>query len=52
MNATYGFHATMTARPGPGDRLVARLLTAMTGAGPAPLVAAQAQPHDEGRVAP
>ena len=30
MNATYGFRATMTARPGKGDELVALLLTAAT----------------------
>jgi quinol monooxygenase YgiN len=35
MNATYGFRATMTARPGKGDQLVALLLTATTGMGPA-----------------
>src|SRR5258707_14061937 len=35
MKATYGFRATMTARPGKGDELVALLLTATTGTGPA-----------------
>ena len=35
MNATYGFRATMTSRPGKGDELVALLLTAASGAGPA-----------------
>ena len=35
MNATYGFRATMTAQPGKGDELVALLLSATTGAGPA-----------------
>jgi quinol monooxygenase YgiN len=35
MNATYGFHATMTARPGKGDELVDILLRATTGTGPA-----------------
>jgi quinol monooxygenase YgiN len=35
MNATYGFRATMTAKAGKGDELVALLLSATTGAGPA-----------------
>jgi quinol monooxygenase YgiN len=35
MKATYGFRATMRARPGKGDELVALLLTAATDAGPA-----------------
>ena len=35
MNATYGFQATMTARPGKGDALVTLLLGATTGTGPA-----------------
>jgi quinol monooxygenase YgiN len=35
MRATYGFHATMTARPGKGDELVDVLLSATTGMGPA-----------------
>lgn len=33
MNATYGFHATMTALPGKGGELVDVLLGAMTAAG-------------------
>ncbi len=35
MKATYGFHATMTARPGKGNELAALLLTATSGTGPA-----------------
>jgi quinol monooxygenase YgiN len=35
MKATYGFRATLTARPGQGDELVDVLLTATTGTGPA-----------------
>jgi quinol monooxygenase YgiN len=35
MKATYGFRATLTARPGKGDKLVEVLLTAATGTGPA-----------------
>ena len=35
MKATYGFHATMTARPGKGDELIDVLLSATTGMGPA-----------------
>ena len=35
MKATYGFRATMKARPGKGDELVDLLLTATTGSGPA-----------------
>jgi quinol monooxygenase YgiN len=35
MKATYGFRATMKARPGKGDELVALLLTAATDSGPA-----------------
>jgi quinol monooxygenase YgiN len=35
MNATYGFRATMTARSGKGDELVALLLGATSGDGPA-----------------
>lgn len=35
MKATFGFRATMTARPGKGDELVALLLTATNGTGPA-----------------
>jgi quinol monooxygenase YgiN len=35
MNATYGFHATMTARSGKGDELVDILLRATTSTGPA-----------------
>ncbi|MFT3706167.1 MAG: antibiotic biosynthesis monooxygenase [Archangium sp.] len=35
MKATYGFHATMTARPGMGDALVNTLLTAVAPGGPA-----------------
>jgi quinol monooxygenase YgiN len=35
MKATYGFRATMKARPGKGDELIDLLLTATTGAGPA-----------------
>ena len=35
MKATYGFRATMTARSGKGDELVALLLSATTGEGPA-----------------
>jgi quinol monooxygenase YgiN len=34
MNVNYGFHATMTAKPGAGDELVKRLLSATT-TGPA-----------------
>ena len=35
MIATYGFHATLTARPGMGDRLVELLLTGLDEGGPA-----------------
>jgi quinol monooxygenase YgiN len=35
MKATYGFRATMKARPAKGDELVTLLLTATTGSGPA-----------------
>jgi len=35
VKATYGFRATMKARPGKGDELVALLLPATTGSGPA-----------------
>lgn len=35
MKATYGFQATMTAQPGKGDALLALLLGATTGTGPA-----------------
>jgi quinol monooxygenase YgiN len=35
MKITYGFHATMTARPGKGDELAALLLSATSGTGPA-----------------
>ena len=35
MKATYGFRATVTARPGKGDELVALLLSATSGEGPA-----------------
>lgn len=34
MNATHGFHATMTAQPGQGDRLVEFLLDAPSLANP------------------
>jgi quinol monooxygenase YgiN len=34
MNATYGFHATITAQPGKGDALVEFFLGAAVGAGP------------------
>ena len=35
MKATYGFRATMKAQPGRGDELVALMLTAAGGGGPA-----------------
>lgn len=35
MKATYGFHATMTARAGKGDELVETLLQAVAPGGPA-----------------
>ena len=35
MKATYGFHATMTARAGKGDELVETLLSAVEDDGPA-----------------
>jgi len=35
MKATHGFRATMTAHPGKGDELVALLLSATSGTGPA-----------------
>jgi quinol monooxygenase YgiN len=34
MKATYGFRATVTARPGKGDELVTLLLAATSGEGP------------------
>lgn len=34
MNVTYGFHATMTARPGLGDRLTDLLLTGLDAGSP------------------
>ncbi|MEV7787781.1 antibiotic biosynthesis monooxygenase [Streptomyces sp. NPDC088106] len=34
MTATYGFNATLTARPGMGDRLVDLLLTGLDEGGP------------------
>lgn len=51
MNATFGFRATMTARPGEGDALVELLLRATGGTGPGTnpdclLYLVERSPHD------